>query len=71
MGTTTELPTPAFLSGGGERPGLAVEVVPGFERRWNAWIERGRVQERQTRRRMAIAVPILVIAAVIVYALLG
>jgi small-conductance mechanosensitive channel len=43
-----------------------------FDDRWVAWQAKGAAHERAVRRKMAIAAPILiVVAAVVIYALLG
>jgi hypothetical protein len=43
-----------------------------FDERWAAWRAKGAAHDRAVRRRMAIAAPILlVVAAVVIYALLG
>jgi hypothetical protein len=43
-----------------------------FDERWAAWQAKGAAHDRAVRRKMAIAAPILiVIAAVVLYALLG
>ena len=42
-----------------------------FERRWAAWQAKGAAHDRAVRRKMAVAAPILIVAAIIIYALLG
>jgi hypothetical protein len=43
-----------------------------FDERWAAWQAKGAAHERAVRRRMAIAAPILlVVVAIVLYALLG
>jgi hypothetical protein len=42
-----------------------------FDERWAAWQAKGAAHDRAVRRRMAIAAPILIVAAVLAYALLG
>jgi small-conductance mechanosensitive channel len=43
-----------------------------FDERWAAWRAKGATHDRAVRRRLAIAAPILlVVAAVVIYALLG
>jgi hypothetical protein len=42
-----------------------------FEERWAAWQAKGAAHERATGRMMVIAVPIVIIAAVAAYVLLG
>jgi hypothetical protein len=41
-----------------------------FDERWAAWQARGAAHERAVRRRVAIAAPLLAVAAAILYALL-
>jgi len=44
----------------------------GFDERWAAWLARSAARERAFRRKMAFAAPILIlVAAVVIYALLG
>ena len=53
---------------------MALELVadPGFEARWTAWQQRGAAQERSTRARMRILLPLLVgLAIAFGYVLLG
>jgi hypothetical protein len=45
-------------------------ATPTFEERWAAWQARGAAHDRAVRRKLAIAAPILAVAAVILYALL-
>lgn len=43
-----------------------------FDERWAAWQAKGAAHDRAVRRRMGIAVPILItVAAILAYALLG
>lgn len=43
-----------------------------FEERWTAWRAKGAARDRAVRRRMAVVAPVLIVlAAVIVYALVG
>jgi hypothetical protein len=43
-----------------------------FDERWAVWESKGAAHDRAVRRRMAVAAPILIVlAAIIVYALLG
>jgi hypothetical protein len=42
-----------------------------FDERWAAWEAKGAAHDRAVRRKMAIAAPILIVAAVVIYALLG
>jgi hypothetical protein len=45
---------------------------PGFDERWTAWQAKGAARDRAFRRKMAFAAPIvLVVAAVVLYALFG
>jgi hypothetical protein len=41
-----------------------------FDERWAAWQAKGAAHDRAVRRKMAIAAPLLAVAAAIVYALL-
>jgi hypothetical protein len=43
----------------------------GFEQRWAAWQAREAAHERAVRRRVAFAAPVLIAAAVVLYAFLG
>jgi hypothetical protein len=57
-------------------PQAAVSAtIPGAsssDERWAAWQAKGAAHERAVRRKMAIAAPILiVVAAVVIYALVG
>ena len=53
-------------------PPRAAPESADFARRWAAWEAKGAAHDRAVRRKMAVAGPILlVIAAVLVYALLG
>jgi small-conductance mechanosensitive channel len=57
-------------------PGAPISTTAGepesFDERWAAWQAKGAAHDRAVRRKLAIAAPILIIvAAVIVYALLG
>jgi hypothetical protein len=42
-----------------------------FDERWAAWQAKGAAHDRAVRRRMAIALPIVIIVAILTYALLG
>jgi small-conductance mechanosensitive channel len=45
---------------------------PTFDERWAAWQAKGAAHDRAVRRKLAIAAPILlVVVAVVLYALLG
>jgi hypothetical protein len=47
-------------------------ALPGFDERWDAWLAKGAAHDRATRRKMTIAAPVvLIVLAIIVYALLG
>ena len=49
-----------------------VRELAGFDERWAAWEAKGAAHDRAVRRKMALAAPVLlVVVAVIVYALLG
>jgi len=41
------------------------------DERWAAWRAKGAAHDRAIRRKMAIAAPILIVVAVVLYALLG
>ena len=50
----------------------AVPAGPSFEQRWAAWQARGAAHDRAVRRKMAVAAPILLaVAAVVFYLLFG
>jgi hypothetical protein len=50
----------------------AVDELLGFDARWAAWQARGAAHDRAVRRKLVFAARILiVVAAVVVYALLG
>jgi hypothetical protein len=42
-------------------------VTASFEERWAAWRSRGAAHDREVRRRMAMAAPVLVAVAAILY----
>ena len=53
-------------------PTSTVTESATFDERWAAWQARGAAHDRAVRRKMAIAAPILlVVVAVVMYALLG
>ena len=53
-------------------PALSAAVPStDFEQRWAAWQAKGAAHERAFRRKMAVAAPILIVAAIVIYALLG
>ena len=50
----------------------AVADAGSFDERWAAWLAKGAAHDRAVRRKMAFAAPILiVVAAVVIYVLLG
>ena len=50
----------------------AIAEAGNFDQRWAAWQAKGAAHDRAVRRRMAIAAPFLIVlAAIILYALLG
>jgi hypothetical protein len=49
---------------------IARPASPTFEERWAAWQARGAAHDRAVRRRVTIAVPILLVAAAILALLL-
>jgi hypothetical protein len=50
----------------------SIQEPASFDERWAAWQAKGAAQDRAVRRRMAIAVPILIaVAAILASALLG
>ena len=57
-----------------EAPAAAAQTSSGelsFDQRWAAWEAKGLAQDRATRRRMALLAPVVVVAAGILYVLLG
>jgi hypothetical protein len=44
---------------------------PSFDQRWAAWQAKGAAHDRAVRRKMALGAPILIVAAIVIYALLG
>lgn len=65
----TSMTTPTI-----ETPAAATQTCNGelsFDQRWAAWEGRGLAQDRATRRRMALLAPLVVVAAGILYALVG
>jgi hypothetical protein len=42
-----------------------------FDARWAAWQAKGAAHDRAFRRKMAVAAPILAVAALVIYVLLG
>ena len=49
----------------------AVLEEASFDARWAAWQAKGAAQDRAFRRKMAVAAPILAVAALVIYVLLG
>ena len=50
----------------------AVPETTSFDERWAAWQAKGAAQDRAFRRKMTVAAPILiVVAAVVIYVLVG
>jgi hypothetical protein len=63
---------PTVVAPSGTPTSTPVTEPATFDERWAAWQARGAAHDRALRRRMAIAAPILlVVVAVIIYALLG
>jgi hypothetical protein len=53
-------------------PPTTAREPASFDERWAAWQAKGAAHDRAVRRRMAVAAPVLIVlAAIIVYALLG
>lgn len=48
----------------------APDAGASFEERWAAWQARGAAHDRAVRRKVAIAIPVVAVAAAILYALL-
>lgn len=66
-------PNPATLVAG-HHAVLPLPLDAGFQTRWDAWIERGRVHDRRVRHRLLVAGAVLGMIAVavgIIYTLLG
>jgi hypothetical protein len=42
-----------------------------FDQRWAAWQAKGAAHDRAVRRKMTIAAPIVIVVAIVIYALLG
>jgi hypothetical protein len=49
---------------------IAALEAAGFDERWAAWQAKGAAQDRTARRRMAVAIPILIVAAAFVFSVL-
>jgi len=49
----------------------AVPEAASFDERWAAWQAKGAAHDRAVRRKMAVAVPILIAVAVVIYGLLA
>ena len=47
------------------------EEATNFDERWAAWKAKGAAHDRAVRRKLAIAAPILLVAAAVFYALIG
>jgi small-conductance mechanosensitive channel len=63
--STAAAPLPAAVS-------TTKPEAASSDERWAAWQAKGAAHERAVRRKMAIAVPILiVVAAIVIYVLLG
>ena len=64
---------PATLADTGYHAVLPLPFDAGFQSRWDAWIERGRVHDRRVRHRLVVSGAVLGMTAVtvaIIYALL-
>ncbi|HXW06459.1 MAG TPA: hypothetical protein VD833_14580 [Vicinamibacterales bacterium] len=63
---------PTVAARPGTPPFPPVTESTTFDQRWAAWQAKGAAHDRAVRRKMAIAAPVvLVVAAVVLYALLG
>jgi len=49
----------------------AVPEAASFDERWAAWQAKGAAHDRAVRRKMAVAAPILIAVAVVIYVLLA
>jgi hypothetical protein len=57
-----------------ELPPIVASQAPelaSFEERWAAWLAKGEAHDLAVRRKLAIGVPALVVAAAVVFAFLG
>ena len=65
-----ELPPIAALQAS---PSITVraEAVTSVDERWAAWRAKGAAHDRAVRRKLTIAAPLLIIVAVVFYALIG
>jgi hypothetical protein len=64
---------PAAPAATGYQPAVPLPLDAGFQSRWDAWIERGRVHDRRVRHRLVMAGAVLGTTAAmvaIIYALL-
>jgi hypothetical protein len=65
-------PNPATLADTGYHAVLPLPLDAGFQSRWDAWIERGRVHDRRVRHRLVVSGAVLgmtAVAAAIIYTL--
>ena len=49
----------------------AIAEDGNFDQRWAAWQAKGAAHDRAVRRKMAVAAPILMVVALVIYVLLG
>ena len=49
----------------------AIPEAASFDEQWAAWQVKGAAHDRVVRRKMAVAAPILIVVALVIYALLG
>ena len=61
---TVAVPPQAALS-------TAVPQAASFDERWAVWQAKGAAHDRAVRRKMAVAAPILIAVAVVIYVLLA
>ena len=64
---------PATLADTGYHAVLPLPVDAGFQTRWDAWIERGRVHDRRVRHRLVVSgavVAMISVTVAMIYALL-
>jgi len=50
---------------------VRAEAVTSVDERWAAWRAKGAAHDRAVRRKLTIAAPLLIIVAVVFYALIG
>lgn len=70
MDTITD--NPAAPAATGYQAAVPLPLDAGFQSRWDAWIERGRVHDRRVRHRLMVSGAVLgmtAVAVAIVYAL--